>query len=153
MPCTTHFRARALPAKVAPRKVWPRAVDASRAEPAPTRSQMIARLLCWRSQAGFELGHLGFQCLQARTGAGQHDHLAVEFVAAYHIELAQGALQQGLELALDLGLGQRRVLTEQPAGLLSQGIAQRTGRGHGLVPALDRGPSVAQRGCRPWWRI
>ena len=51
--------------------------------------------------ARFHRGHFSLKGFQARASAGQHDHLAVEFVAADQVEFAEGALQQHLELGLE----------------------------------------------------
>src|SRR5690606_20484896 len=54
----------------------------------------------------FQLRHTGFEGFQAGAGAGQHDHLTVELFAADQIELAERALQQGLEVRFQFRVGQ-----------------------------------------------
>ncbi len=57
--------------------------------------------------------------------------MAVEFLAADQVELAESALHQGAELRLQFGLGQRRFAGEQAAGLLAEGFEDGFGRQHG----------------------
>ena len=63
-----------------------------------------------------------FERFQARTGAGQYDHLAVELVAADQIEFAEGALQQHLELGFEFTARQGRITVEQARGMGGQGV-------------------------------
>src|SRR5690606_37062587 len=58
---------------------------------------------------GFQFRQPGFQCLKTGAGAGERGHLAVEFLAADQVQLAERTLQQGLALGLDLAAWQRGV--------------------------------------------
>lgn len=97
----------------------------------PARRGLLGGFGGGRRELGFHFRDLGFQRLEARAGTGEDDHLAVEFVAADQVELAEGALHQNLELGFQLGLRQGRFATEQTSGLLADGIEEGFGRQHG----------------------
>lgn len=94
-------------------------------------------------ELGFQFRDLGFQRFEASAGAGENYHLAVELFPADQIELAEAALQQGLELRLQFGARQWAVATEQARGVATECIEQSFGWEHGQVPDTDGG-SVAR---------
>src|SRR5690606_15779251 len=64
------------------------------------------------------------QRLQALAGAQQYDLLGLEFFPAYHVELGQRALQQRLDLFLEVGGGLTEITAHQACGLAANFIHQ-----------------------------
>jgi len=93
-------------------------------------------------QAFFEFENLTFQGFEASAGACEHNHLAVEFVAADQIELAEGALQQRLELRFELFALNGALAIEQSRSMGAEGIEQGFGRQHGLIPVTVAAESI-----------
>nr|GFB21051.1 hypothetical protein [Tanacetum cinerariifolium] len=90
--------------------------------------------------------HLRLQCLKAGAGASEHNHLAVEFFPANQIQLAEPALQQGLELGFEFAARNRGFAGEEAGGVAAQGVEEGFGGEHDEIPESDAA-SVARRFC------
>ena len=94
-------------------------------------------------QPGFQFSHLLFQGFESGAGAGQDDHLTVEFLAADQVQLAEGPLHQYFELAFQFGAGLGGIAAEQARGLVAQGVEKGFGREHvRLSTETEKWPAV-----------